>query len=78
MESAKIENFIGKKITVWLLGQSQLNISPGLVTHGTLIGIDQGLYIVKREDDSGNATGETVMIPMGQCRVSFTDRNEKG
>ncbi len=73
MESMKLENFMGKKVTVWLLGQSQLNISPGMVTHGILQGIDQGIYIIRRVDEGGNQTGEIMLIPMGQCRISLKE-----
>ncbi len=73
MESMKLESFIGKKVTVWLLGQAQLNISPGIVTHGVLEGIDQGIYIISRLDESGNTTGEIMLIPMGQCRISLKE-----
>lgn len=73
MEGLKLENFIGKKVTVWLLGQAQLNISPGMVTHGTLEGIDQGIYIIRRMEESGKSTGEIMLVPMGQCRISLKE-----
>lgn len=67
MEQTKISDFIGKRVTVWLLGQSQLSISPGLKTDGTLMGVDQGIYIIKLDKED---LDEILLIPVGQCRLA--------
>lgn len=70
MEGTKISDFFGKKVKVWLLGQSQLNITPGMVIEGTLIGLDQGAYIVSSETTDGQ---KALFIPVSQCKISVIE-----
>ena len=70
MEGAKISDYFGKRVKVWLLGQSQLNITPGMLTQGVLIGLDQGAYIIR--PDSGESQG-ALFIPISQCRISVIE-----
>ena len=70
MDDARISDYYGKKVKVWLLGQSQLNVTPGITTEGTLIGMDQGVYIIRTSKNDGR---ETVLIPVSQCRISVIE-----
>lgn len=73
MDGSKVSDYFGKKVTIWLLGQSQLSISPGLKTNGTLLGSDQSVYIIRLDPVEKSGKSEVVMIPMSQCRLSFPE-----
>lgn len=71
MDEKKISDYFGHEVTVLLLGQSQLSISPGLKTRGVLVGAEQGVYIIKRTGGVSEDEGSVMMIPMGQCRLAL-------
>ncbi|MBX8631040.1 MAG: hypothetical protein KIY12_03015 [Thermoplasmata archaeon] len=67
-----LNDFIGKKVRVWILGQGQENLTPGLTFEGVLRGIDQGVYIIE-DASAGDGKGKYTLIPAGQCRISIIE-----
>ena len=64
-----LNDMIGLKVTAWILNQSQENLTPGTKIDGILQGVDQGTFIILRENGE---TEEFITLPVGLCRLSAT------
>lgn len=65
-----LNDLIGKKIGIMILNQGQETLAPRLRIEGVLIGVDQGTYIISREE---NGKEEFLVIPIGVCRLNTQD-----
>ncbi|MEM0158995.1 MAG: hypothetical protein QW812_05740 [Thermoplasmataceae archaeon] len=72
MQGMKLENYIGADVRVWLLGQAQLSLTPGMSFEGKLLGVDQGVYIIESKNSRvEEGRDEILLIPVIQCRISL-------
>ncbi|MBX8639783.1 MAG: hypothetical protein KIS29_05525 [Thermoplasmata archaeon] len=67
-----LNDFVGKSVRVWILGQAQENLTPGITFEGVLRGIDQSVYIIENRQDA-DGTGKYTLIPSGQCKISVIE-----
>lgn len=63
-----LNDLVGKEVRALILGQYQESLTPELYFKGTLVGIDQSIYIIETEDDSGKK--RNACIPIMQCVLS--------
>jgi hypothetical protein len=71
-EIMNLDEFTGKRVKVWILGQAQENLTPGITFEGILRGIDQSVYIIENRQDE-DSTGKYTLIPAGQCKISVLE-----
>ncbi len=69
-----LNDLIGFKVTAWILNQSQENLTPGTKIDGILQGVDQGTFIILRDN---GVSEEFITLPVGQCRLSAMKRKSQ-
>ncbi|MCL4438341.1 MAG: hypothetical protein M1616_03150 [Candidatus Thermoplasmatota archaeon] len=62
-----LNDLIGKKIGIMILNQGQETLAPRLRIEGILKGVDQGTYIISRDE---NGKEEILVVPIGICRLN--------
>ncbi|MHB1440701.1 MAG: hypothetical protein ACYCSO_06555 [Cuniculiplasma sp.] len=67
-----VADLIGKNIKFIILGQYQESLTPELYMKGTLVGVDQAVYLIESEANE-KGKKQTFCVPMSQCLLSTTD-----
>ena len=64
-----LNDLIGHEVNAIILGQYEESLTPELYINGILVGIEQGVYIVKSKDSTQE---KYTLIPMGQCLITLS------
>jgi len=64
-----LNDLVGHEVNALIIGQFQESLTPELYINGILVGIDQGVYIIKTKE---NTPERYTLIPVGQCLMTLS------
>ncbi|GGM68488.1 hypothetical protein GCM10007108_03260 [Thermogymnomonas acidicola] len=66
-----VSDLIGRRVRALILGQYQESLTPEMYFRGTLVGFDQGIFMIRNEEQR-----VVTCIPSGQCLLIALEGQE--